>query len=181
MRLLSRKNRRKILANTAFLAILLFDIKTLMSLGKIFLNYRRDDSEGYVGRLYDHLTDRFPGRVFRDVTGLRPGEDFVSALDREGVSCQVLLAVIGRRWVSSTDSKGRRRLEDPADILRSEIVHALQRNVLVVPVLVGGATMPDAEDLPADLRPWLGARRYPSLNSTSNATCNGWSTSSRRN
>jgi len=80
LRLLSRKNRRKILANTAFLAILLFDIKTLMSLGKIFLNYRRDDSEGYVGRLYDHLTDRFPGRVFRDVTGLRPGEDFVSAL-----------------------------------------------------------------------------------------------------
>jgi hypothetical protein len=161
LRLLSRKNRRKILANTAFLAILLFDIKTLMSLGKIFLNYRRDDSEGYVGRLYDHLTDRFPGRVFRDVTGLRPGEDFVSALDREGVSCQVLLAVIGRRWVSSTDSKGRRRLEDPADILRSEIVHALQRNVLVVPVLVGGATMPDAEDLPADLRPLARRQALP--------------------
>src|SRR5579864_1723211 len=125
-----------------------------MSVGKIFLNYRRDDSEGYVGRLYDHLTQRFPGRVFRDVTGLRPGEDFVNALDREGVTCQVLLAVMGKRWLSVCDSKGRCRLEDPEDILRREIVHALQRNILVIPVLVGGASMPALEDLPPDLRPF---------------------------
>lgn len=133
-----------------------------MTVGKVFLNYRRDDSEGYVGRLYDHLTQRFPGRIFRDVTGLRPGEDFVNALDREGVSCQVLLAVIGRRWLASADGSGRRRLDDPEDILRKEIVHALGRNVLVIPVLVGGAPMPSIEDLPAELKP-LGRRQALSI------------------
>ncbi len=129
-----------------------------MTVGKVFLNYRRDDSEGYVGRLYDHLTQRFPGRIFRDVTGLRPGEDFVTALDREGVSCQVLLAIMGKRWLSCMDANGRRRLDDPEDILRREIVHALQRNVLVIPVLVGGATVPAMDDLPPELKP-LGRRQ----------------------
>ncbi len=129
-----------------------------MTVGKVFLNYRRDDSEGYVGRLYDHLTQRFPGRIFRDVTGLRPGEDFVNALDREGVSCQVLLAIIGKRWLSCMDAGGRRRLDDPDDILRREIIHALQRNVLVIPVLVGGATVPSIDDLPPELKP-LGRRQ----------------------
>lgn len=132
-----------------------------MALGKIFLNYRRDDSEGYVGRLYDHLTDRFPGRIFRDVTGLKPGEDFVNALDREGVSCQILLAIIGRRWLSTSNSKGQRRLDDPDDILRGEIVHALQRKILVVPVLVGGAVMPAAEDLPPELQPLARRQALP--------------------
>jgi len=122
-----------------------------MPVGKIFLNYRRDDTEGYVGRLYDHLNRRFPGRIFRDVTELRPGEDFVDALAREGQSCQVLLAVIGRRWLSMTDATGRRRLDDPDDILRQEIAHALERNVLVIPVLVGGATMPLIDELPPEL------------------------------
>lgn len=129
-----------------------------MTVGKVFLNYRRDDSEGYVGRLYDHLIQRFPGRIFRDVTGLRPGEDFVTALDREGVNCQVLLAIIGKRWLSSSDAAGRRRLDDPEDILRREIIHALQRNVLVIPVLVGGATVPSIDDLPPELKP-LGRRQ----------------------
>lgn len=122
-----------------------------MPVDKVFLNYRRDDSEGYVGRLYDHLNRRFPGRIFRDVTELRPGEDFVDALEREGQSCKVLLAVIGRHWLTVADASGHRRLDDPRDILRQEIVHALQRNILVIPVLVGGANMPPIEELPADL------------------------------
>jgi len=122
-----------------------------MPVGKVFLNYRREDSEGYVGRLYDHLSRRFPGRIFRDVTELRPGEDFVDALEREGLSCQVLLAVIGRRWLTVADARGHRRLDDPTDILRKEIEHALQRNILVIPVLVGGASMPPIEELPPNL------------------------------
>jgi tetratricopeptide (TPR) repeat protein len=130
----------------------------MMPVGKVFLNYRREDSEGYVGRLYDHLTQRFPGRIFRDVTELRPGEDFVDALEREGLSCQVLLAVIGRHWFTIADASGQRRLDDPNDILRQEIVHALRRNILVIPVLVGGANMPPIEKLPADLAP-LGRRQ----------------------
>ncbi|HVG92441.1 MAG TPA: toll/interleukin-1 receptor domain-containing protein, partial [Alphaproteobacteria bacterium] len=122
-----------------------------MAGGTIFLNYRRDDSEGYVGRLYDHLSLRFPDRVFRDVTNLRPGEDFVDALQREGLHCQVLLAVIGRHWLTVTGANGQRRLDDSNDILRQEIARALQRNICVIPVLVGGANMPQKEELPPDL------------------------------
>lgn len=119
--------------------------------GKVFLNYRRDDSEGYTGRIYDRLNARFPGRIFRDVVGLQPGEDFVDALQREGVSCEVLVAIIGRRWLAITDAAGHRRLDNPDDVLRQEIFNALKRNVLVIPLLVGGAVMPSAEDLPTDL------------------------------
>lgn len=131
--------------------------------GKIFLSYRRDDSEGYVGRIQDHLESRFPDRIFRDVSGLEPGEDFVDALQREGEGCKALIAVIGRRWLSVTDAAGKRRIDDPADILRDEIVHALQRNIRVIPLLVGGARMPAAEELPTDLA-FLARRQALSIN-----------------
>jgi tetratricopeptide (TPR) repeat protein len=119
--------------------------------GKVFLNYRRDDSEGYTGRIYDRLEARFPGRIFRDVVGLQPGEDFVDALEREGVACEVLVAIIGKRWLGITDAAGRRRLDNADDVLRQEIFNALKRNILVIPLLVGGAVMPGAEELPSDL------------------------------
>lgn len=122
-----------------------------MPSGQVFINYRHEDSEGYVGRIYDRLVQRFPGRIFRDVTGLRPGENFVDALEREGRNCGVLLSVIGRHWLTITGRLGGRRLDDPNDILRQEIVHALQRNILVIPVLVGGAQPPKAEELPDDI------------------------------
>jgi tetratricopeptide (TPR) repeat protein len=123
-----------------------------MPSGQVFINYRRDDSEGYVGRIYDRLAQRFPDRIFRDVTGLRPGDNFVDALEREGRNCQVLLAVVGRHWLTVTGALGGRRLDDPNDILRQEIVRALERNVLVIPILVGGAQPPKAEELPDDIR-----------------------------
>ena len=91
--------------------------------------------------------------VFMDVTDIEAGVDFVDVLQRAVGSCDVLLAVIGPEWLSSTDRRGRRRLDDPHDFIRLEIGTALKRNVRVIPVLVEGATMPAAEDLPADLEP----------------------------
>jgi len=38
-----------------------------MKPGKIFINYRRDDSRADAGRLYDRLHARYPARIFRDV------------------------------------------------------------------------------------------------------------------
>jgi hypothetical protein len=87
-----------------------------------------------------------------------PGVTFRDAIEAAVSSCDVLLAVIGRRWLMLTDSTGRRRLDDPEDLLRFEIAKALSRNVRVIPVLVEGATMPRSEDLPEDLRP-LAARQ----------------------
>jgi len=118
----------------------------------IFISYRREDSPGHAGRLFDRLSATF-GRdvVFMDVSAIDPGLDFVDAIEHAVGSCDVLLAVIGREWIDSKDTTGRRRLETSKDFIRIEIATALQRNVRVIPVLVRGAVMPDAEALPPDL------------------------------
>lgn len=119
----------------------------------IFISYRRDDSAGYAGRLYDRLAGHFGAeRVFMDVEGIEPGLDFVEAIEEAVGSCRVLIAVIGDEWTTSTDAAGRRRLDDPNDFIRLETGSALQRGIRVVPVLVGGAVMPLAADLPDDLK-----------------------------
>lgn len=119
----------------------------------IFISYRRDDSAGYAGRLYDRLAAHFGAeRVFMDVEGIEPGLDFVEAIEEAVGSCRVLIAVIGDEWTTSTDAAGRRRLDDPNDFIRLETGSALQRGIRVVPVLVGGAVMPLAADLPDDLK-----------------------------
>ncbi len=119
----------------------------------IFISYRRDDSAGYAGRLYDRLASHFGAdRVFMDVEGIEPGLDFVVAIEEAVGSCRVLIAVIGDEWTTSTDAAGRRRLDDPNDFIRLETGSALQRGIRVVPVLVGGAVMPLAADLPDDLK-----------------------------
>lgn len=119
----------------------------------IFISYRRDDSAGYAGRLYDRLVAHFGAeRVFMDVEGIEPGLDFVEAIEVAVGSCRVLIAVIGDEWTTTTDASGRRRLDDPNDFIRLETGSALQRGIRVVPVLVGGAVMPLATDLPEELK-----------------------------
>ena len=119
----------------------------------IFISYRRDDSAGYAGRLYDRLAAHFgAGRVFMDVEGIEPGLDFVDAIEEAVSSCRVLIAVIGDEWTSSVDAAGRRRLDDPNDFIRLETGAALKRGIRVVPVLVGGALMPLATELPEELK-----------------------------
>ena len=120
----------------------------------IFISYRREDSAGHAGRLFDRLRERFGrGRVFLDVVGIEAGVDFVETIDQAISSCDVLLAVIGREWLSCCGKQGRRRLEDPNDFIRAEVSTALKRNVRVVPVLVEGAEMPPTEELPEELQP----------------------------
>jgi TIR domain len=122
-------------------------------LGGVFISYRREDSGGYAGRIYDRLTSRL-GRenVFFDVDAIPPGRDFVDVLSDRVGKCDALLAVIGKSWVSSADGQNRRRLDDPNDFVRIEIEAALQRNVPVIPVLVDGAPMPQPADLPESLK-----------------------------
>jgi hypothetical protein len=120
----------------------------------IFVSYRRKDTAGHAGRVFDRLRDHFGAtRVFRDVNVLKGGEDFVEALARAVDSCQVFIVVIGREWFDARDDQGRRRLDDPRDFIRLEVETALRRKVLVLPVLVEGAVMPDLDDLPEPLRP----------------------------
>lgn len=119
----------------------------------IFISYRRDDSPGHAGRIFDRLRGRFGSDVvFMDVAAIEAGVDFVEALHTAIGSCDALIAVIGPQWFSAAPD-GRRRLDEPHDFVRLEIAGALERNIRVLPVLVEGASLPPTDDLPDDLRP----------------------------
>jgi hypothetical protein len=120
--------------------------------GGIFISYRREDSAAQAGRLHDHLTQHFGAdRVFMDVDAIGFGEDFARKIRESLAVTDALLAVIGKRWLDATDEKGRRRLDDPLDFVRTEIATALERAAVVIPVLVGGARMPREDELPPAL------------------------------
>jgi len=119
----------------------------------IFISYRREDTEGHAGRLFEDLCDRFGKEaVFMDVAGIEPGRDFRRAIEQQVASCGVLLAVIGKDWLTVTDAQGRCRLDDPYDFVRLETANALKRDIPVIPVLVHQSVMPQAEQLPDDLK-----------------------------
>ncbi len=123
-------------------------------MAKIFISYRRDDSPGYAGRLFDGLQQQFGhGNVFIDVDTLQPGDDFTIAIQQTLSDCDAVMAVIGPRWLAAKDDQGRMRLEDENDFVRLEIATALERQVRTIPVLVERATMPRQQDLPAPLKP----------------------------
>lgn len=119
----------------------------------VFISYRREDAAASAGRLFDHLAGRF-GRasVFMDVDAMEPGVDFYEVLNDKVGSCDALIAVIGPGWLDTRGEDGRRRLDNEDDFVRIEIAAALSRNVRVIPLLVDGARMPKAEDLPEDLK-----------------------------
>src|SRR5579862_959179 len=122
---------------------------TLAGEGGIFVSYRRQESSHLAGRLYDRLADRFgEDQMFMDVDTIEPGVDFAEEIFRAVASCKVLLAIIGPSWLTATDANGRRRLDDPDDIVRLEIEAALGRSVRVIPILIEGAVMPTRQDLP---------------------------------
>ncbi len=119
---------------------------------RIFISYRRQDSEGYVGRLYDHLLKHFrPEDMFMDVASIEPGVDFVEALEKGIAACDICIVVMGPQWATITDASGARRLEQWNDFVRIEVASALRLNKRVIPTLVGGAKMPPSSDLPDDL------------------------------
>lgn len=119
----------------------------------IFISYRRDDTEGEAGRLFDDLVRAFDGdTVFMDVDGINPGVDFRKAIDENVSGCGVLLALIGPKWATITNEAGERRLDNANDFVRLEIATALQRNIAVIPVLVHEAKMPHPEHLPENLK-----------------------------
>lgn len=118
----------------------------------IFISYRRDDTAGYAGRLFDSLKQRCgTSHVFMDVTSIDPGSDFITVIQQAVSSCDALIALIGRQWLSITDAQGHRRLDNPQDLVRLEIDTALSRNIQVIPALVQGTPMPRQENLPNDL------------------------------
>jgi TonB family protein len=122
-------------------------------LSGIFISYRRNDSQGEAGRLFDDLAKHFgESSVFMDVAAIEAGRDFRKAIEEGVTKCGVLLVMIGMEWVDAKDERGARRLNDPSDFVRIETASALKRDIPVIPVLVRGAKMPSAEQLPDDLK-----------------------------
>lgn len=120
---------------------------------RIFVSYRRSDSADIAGRIYDRLIDRFGKEpIFKDVDSIPLGLDFKEYLDKKVGECDVLLAIIGDRWLDASNPLGKNRLEDPTDFVRIEIESALERGIPVIPLLVRGAEMPHEEMLPPGLR-----------------------------
>jgi hypothetical protein len=121
----------------------------------IFICYRRNDSEGYAGRLHDHLVERFGARaVFVDVDNLHPGQDFNQVIQRTLQRSSVVLVVIGRHWMDQ-------RLRNEGDYVRQEITAAMKGRKRLIPVLVGDAQMPASDNLPPELAPLVGKQAIP--------------------
>ena len=119
----------------------------------IFVSYRREDSSDVTGRIFDHLRTAFgEEHLFKDVDSIPLGTDFREVISAAVQQCDVLLVVIGEKWLDVKDEAGGRRIDDPDDYVRLEISSALDRNIPVIPVLVGRATIPTQESLPAPLQ-----------------------------
>jgi hypothetical protein len=126
---------------------------TSPSTPKVFISYRRADTAGHAGRLYDAMVARFgEPNVFMDVD-MKPGVDFVERITSVVAACHVLLVVMGPDWARPPDGETQPRIADPEDFVRLEVATALRRDdVTVIPLLVERASMPQAEDLPEGLR-----------------------------
>ncbi|MBV8779158.1 MAG: toll/interleukin-1 receptor domain-containing protein [Alphaproteobacteria bacterium] len=122
--------------------------------GKIFISYRRDDERGTVGRLLSALQSSFtPEQVFADADPVQPGDDVVRGLNGKIGQSSALVAIIGPKWLSVSDTRRTTRLDNAADVVRVALEAAFRRRLRVVPVLIGAAEMPSAEQLPLTLRP----------------------------
>jgi hypothetical protein len=124
----------------------------------IFLCYRREDTQDAAGRLHDRLVNAYgQERVFMDIDSVPLGIDFVEHVTEQIGSCIAVIVMIGKQWHAIKDKKRRRRLDNEDDLVRAEIRAALKQKIPVIPVTVQNAAMPQAEDLPDDIR--LLARR----------------------
>lgn len=122
---------------------------------RVFLSYRRSDTQDVAGRLFERLTLHLSrASVFKDVDSIPAGVDFAAHLKQALSDCSAVLVLIGPTYLSCRDSSGRLRLfDDPEDLVRHEVEAALTLNLPIIPVTVGSATMPTSEQLPQTLKP----------------------------
>ena len=123
-------------------------------MSKIFISYRRSDSADVMGRIVDRLELDFgEEKIFKDVDDIEAGVDFRQSIANAVQACDVVLAIIGDKWLEVRDGEsGQRRIDKPNDFVRVELETALKRDIRVIPVLVRGTVMPSADQLPESLK-----------------------------
>lgn len=127
----------------------------------IILSYRREDSAGVTGRIFDRLAQEFgTDRVFMDIDSMPAGVDFHDHLQEILADCGALLVVIGKSWRSQRKGQPA-RIMDPDDWVRIEVETALERGIPVVPLLIDGASLPGRDQLPETLWPLLRRNALP--------------------
>jgi hypothetical protein len=123
---------------------------------KLFISYRREDGEGWAGRLAEKFQQAFgASTVFYDYDSIEPSSNWRNVVESALSECKLLVAVMGPRWVNATAANGDRRLDDPEDLVRFELATALERQIPILPVLVGKASLPRPADLPKELEALL--------------------------
>jgi hypothetical protein len=121
-------------------------------MAKIVISYRRSDSDAIAGRIRDRLASHFGEEsLFMDIDNIPFGTDFREHIKNALLSSDVVIVVVGPKWLGPPDSE-HWRIKDESDPVRIEVETALQKNIPVVPVLVNNATMPRPEDLPESLK-----------------------------
>jgi hypothetical protein len=127
----------------------------------IILSYRREDSAGVTGRIFDRLVQEFgTDRVFMDIDSMPAGVDFHDHLQEILADCGALVVVVGKSWRSQRKGQPA-RIMDPDDWVRIEVETALDRGIPVVPLLIDGASLPTREQLPESLWPLLRRNALP--------------------
>ncbi len=120
---------------------------------KIFINYRREDTSGYSGRIFDSLSYEFgEDNIFIDVTKINTGTDFTEAITQALDKCDYFLILIGNTWLSCKDDSGNLRIDNPDDFVRKEIKLAITKKIKIIPILLEDTRMPLAKELPADIQ-----------------------------
>ena len=120
---------------------------------KVFLSYRRADSQATAGRMAQFL-DAIPAvaEVFLDVDGISPGENFESRIQHTLAQVSHVFVLIGPQWAGPVGAGGKTRLFDDDDMVRREVRLALASQVRLVPLLLDDTRMPRPAELPPDLQ-----------------------------
>ena len=124
--------------------------------GKIFISYRRSDTQGYAGRLSDSLESYFGGnRVFRDIKDIKGGSEYAKDIEEQMSSADAVIVLIGPNWLKARNDEGNRRIDDKDDWVAQEIITAIELGIRVFPVLIDGTVLPRKNELPSKLAPIL--------------------------
>ncbi|HEU5345806.1 MAG TPA: toll/interleukin-1 receptor domain-containing protein [Ktedonobacterales bacterium] len=121
----------------------------MAKVSKVFISYRRDDAADLAGRIRDRMIQNWrlsKENVFMDIDNIKVGADFMQVIERTIRECQAMVILISPSWLAQVNKPG-------VSYVRVEAELAIRFRLRLIPILVGGAKLPGADQLPESLRP----------------------------